>query len=98
MGTCPRTNGREGNVEFVPMIGGARVPCAGSCPGSLRLMQQPDKPGTLNFSQCVEGRRWWPGAREGLAEARVCAGDAPCNGEERRRTSTRCDARQSVRN
>jgi hypothetical protein len=53
---------------------------------------------SLNFSQCVEGRRWGPEAREGLEEARVFVGDEPCNGEQRHRTSARCDALQSVRN
>jgi hypothetical protein len=54
------------------------------------------KPPALNFEQFVEGRRWWPWAREGLEEARVVAGDEPCNGEERRRASVRFDALQSV--
>ena len=48
---------------------------------------------TLNFSPCVEGRRWWPWVREGLEETRVWAGDAPCHGEESRRASARRDAR-----
>ena len=30
---------------------------------------------SLNLSQFVEGRRWWPWAREDLAEVRVFAGD-----------------------
>src|SRR5215471_18823690 len=49
---------------------------------------------SLNFSQCVEGRRWWLWAREGLEEAYVFAGDAPCHGEETRRAPARCDALQ----
>jgi hypothetical protein len=42
---------------------------------------------TLNFEQFVEGRRWCPWAREGLEEARVFAGDAPCHGEKIGRAS-----------
>src|SRR5262245_48189621 len=38
--------------------------------------------GSLNFSQFVEGRRWWPWAREGREAAYVFAGDEPCTGEE----------------
>jgi hypothetical protein len=53
---------------------------------------------SLNVSQCVEGRRWYASAREGLEETHVFAGDEPCHGEERRRASTRIDARQSVIN
>ena len=30
-------------------------------------------------SQGAAGRRWWPGARAGLAGTRGCAGDAPCH-------------------
>jgi hypothetical protein len=44
---------------------------------------------SLNFSQFVEGRRWWSWAREGLKEAYVFAGDAPYTGEETYRASTR---------
>jgi hypothetical protein len=52
--------------------------------------------GPLNFSQFVEGRRWWPWAREGLKEAHVFAGDEPCTGKETYRASarfyaTKCD-------
>jgi hypothetical protein len=35
---------------------------------------------------------------EGLEEARVFAGDEPCNGEEKRHASARFDALQSVIN
>ena len=35
---------------------------------------------------------------EGLEEARVFAGDEPCNGEEKHRASARFDALQSVIN
>ena len=35
----------------------------------------------LNLEQFVEGRRWWPWAREGIAEVRVFAGDEPCHRE-----------------
>src|SRR5439155_2168157 len=58
----------------------------------------PFKLGTPNFSQFGKDRRWGPGAREGLEEAGVFAGDAPCPGEERRRTTTRLYARQSMIN
>jgi hypothetical protein len=54
--------------------------------------------GTLNVSPFVEGRRWWPWAGEGLAEARICAGDEPCHGEEIRRAFARFDALQSAIN
>jgi hypothetical protein len=71
----------------------------------LRLWKNKDfkaesmtKVGSLNFSQFVEGRRWWPWAREGLEEVRVFAGDEPCNGAERCRASARLYALQSVRN
>src|SRR5215831_5025589 len=53
---------------------------------------------SLNFSQFVEGRRWWPWAREGLKEAHVFAGDEPCTGEETSRAAARFDARQNVIN
>ena len=36
------------------------------------------------------------GSREGIEEARVLTDDEPCNGEGRRRTAARFDARQSV--
>src|SRR5262249_43463900 len=49
-----------------------------------------------HVSQCVEGRRWCPWAREGLEEARVFAGDAPCHGEEIYRVPARIYARQTV--
>ena len=51
---------------------------------------------SLNFEPCVEGRRWYPWAREGLEATRVVAGDEPRNGAEIRRISARFDARQSV--
>ena len=38
----------------------------------------------------VAGRRWSPSAREGLADACVCAGDAPSQSEERHRAETGC--------
>ncbi|MFL5588926.1 MAG: hypothetical protein ACJ8DI_14915 [Ktedonobacteraceae bacterium] len=53
---------------------------------------------SLNFSQFVAGRRWWPWAREGLEEARGFAGDEPCYGEEIRRASARFYALQRVIN
>jgi hypothetical protein len=49
---------------------------------------------SLNFSQCVERRKWCPWAREGLEEVRVLAGDEPCNEEEICHASTRFDALQ----
>ncbi len=52
----------------------------------------------LNCSPCVAGCRWGPWAREDREEVRVCAGDAPCHGEETRRASARLYALQSVRN
>ena len=52
---------------------------------------------SLNLSQFVEGRKWWPWAREGLEEARVCAGHKPCIGEEIRRIPARLYALQGVR-
>src|SRR4030095_883285 len=51
-----------------------------------------------NFEQFVEGRRWWPWAREALSEAYVFAGDAPCTGEEIYRASARFYALQTPRN
>jgi hypothetical protein len=53
---------------------------------------------SLNFSQFVAGRRWWPWAREGIEAARVFAGDEPCHGEEIRRASARLDALQRMIN
>jgi hypothetical protein len=53
---------------------------------------------SLNLSQFVEGRRWWPWAREGREEAHVFTGDEPCTGEERHRVSARFDALQNVIN
>src|SRR6266581_5056006 len=53
---------------------------------------------SLNFSQCVEGRRWGPWARAGIEAARVVAGTEPCHGEELHRAAARFYARQSVRN
>jgi hypothetical protein len=52
----------------------------------------------LNFSQFVEGRRWWPWARKGLEAARVFAGAEPCHGEEIRHASARFYALQTARN
>src|SRR6266849_9439087 len=46
---------------------------------------------------CRRSKRW-PWAREGLEEARVFAGDEPCNGEEIRRAPARFYALQSVIN
>jgi hypothetical protein len=46
----------------------------------------------------VAGRRWWLWAREGLEEADVFAGDAPCPGEAIRCASAGCYALQRVRN
>ena len=54
--------------------------------------------GSLNFSQFVESRRWWPWAREGREAAYVFAGDAPCTGEEIGRASARFYALQTVIN
>jgi hypothetical protein len=56
------------------------------------------KDDSLNFSQFVEGRRWWPWAREGIKETHVFAGDEPCIGEEIHRVSSRFDALQTARN
>jgi len=53
---------------------------------------------SLNFSQCVEGRRWCQWTREGLKEARVFAGDAPCHGTQIPRACARSDARQRMSN
>jgi hypothetical protein len=44
----------------------------------------------------VVGRR--PCAHEGLAEARVFAGDAPCHSEQTHHASARLDARHSLIN
>ena len=52
---------------------------------------------SLNFSQCVKGRRWCRWTREGLEGTRVFAGDAPCNREEIHRACARFYALQSVR-
>ena len=46
----------------------------------------------------VEGRRWWPRAREGIEEARVFAGDEPCHREETRRAAARLYTLQNVIN
>src|SRR5215470_19568976 len=54
--------------------------------------------GSLNFSQFVEGRGWWPWAQEGLKEADVLAGDEPCAGEETYRAPTRFYALQNMIN
>ena len=54
--------------------------------------------GSLNLSQFVEGRRWWPWAREGHEAAYVFAGDEPGTGEEISRASARFDALQTVIN
>ena len=48
----------------------------------VRDLRQRSEARSLNFSQVVEGRRWWPWAREGLSEAYVFAGAEPCTGEE----------------
>ena len=53
------------------------------------------KRSSLNFSQFVEGRRWWPWAREGREAAYVFAGDEPCTGEKIGRASARFDVRQT---
>jgi predicted Zn-ribbon and HTH transcriptional regulator len=53
---------------------------------------------SLNLSQFVEGRRWWPWAREDLAEVRVFAGDGLCNGEKMVSFSASVYALQSVIN
>jgi hypothetical protein len=55
-------------------------------------------PASLNFSQFVEGRRWWSWAREGFKGAHGFAGDEPCTGEETCRASARFDALQNVIN
>ena len=41
-----------------------------------------------------QSRRWWRCGRRGMEEARLSSGHGLCNGEERRRASARCDARQ----
>src|SRR5215813_10596527 len=51
---------------------------------------------SLNLSQFVEGRRWWPWAREGREAAYVFAGDEPCTGEEICRASARFYVLQTV--
>src|SRR5215831_4957985 len=56
------------------------------------------KQSSLNCSQCVKGRRRCQWTREGLKEARVVAGDAPCHGTKIPRACARFDARQSVSN
>jgi len=44
---------------------------------------------TLNFSQFVEGRKWYPCARDGIAETSVFAGDEPCRAEAIRYATAR---------
>src|SRR5262252_9298806 len=72
----------------------------GPLPALLLLPQHTSltKQSSLNCSQCVEGRRWCQWTREGLKEARVVAGDAPCHGTKIPRACARFDARQSVSN
>jgi len=52
---------------------------------------------SLNFSQCGEGRSWGTCARGGMVEARLCACAWLSHDDEIRRSSARCDARQSRR-
>ena len=72
----------------------------GPLPALLLLPQHTSltKPSSLNFSQFVEGRRWCQWTREGIKEARVFAGDAPCHGTKIPRACARSDARQKMRN
>src|SRR5215813_5971334 len=49
---------------------------------------------SLKLSQFVERRRWWPYAREGIAETSVLAGDEPCQGEAIRDATARFNALQ----
>ena len=82
-------SGMQGNLH-VPFLGGwvgaipPGYPAAGSNPGSLA-------------GQFVEGQRGRPGAREGIEEARVFAGDRPGNGEQIHRLYARFYALQSGR-
>jgi hypothetical protein len=66
--------------------------------GIARVGNSPRITLSLNFSQFVADRRWWPWAREGLEEARGFAGDEPCHGEEICRASARFYALQRVIN
>jgi hypothetical protein len=50
---------------------------------------------SLNFSQFVEGRRWYLWAQEGLEEARVFAGDESGHRQEIHCAPARCYALQS---
>jgi hypothetical protein len=53
---------------------------------------------SLNLSQFVEGRKWWPWAREALEEVHVFAGDGLGNEEKRVSFSASIYALQSVIN
>jgi hypothetical protein len=53
---------------------------------------------SLNLSPFVEGRRWWPWAREDREAAYVFAGDEPCTGKELGHASARFYALQTVIN
>jgi len=64
----------------------------------IHLLANVQQKTTLNFSQFVEGRSWWPWAREGRETAYVFAGDGPCAGEEIYRASAKFDALQTVIN
>ena len=65
----------------------------GGSKGKLPTMAE--KLQSLNFSQFVECRSWWPWAREGRETAYAFAGDEPCTGEEIGRASARFDALQT---
>src|SRR5262245_66394863 len=65
-----------------PILGGFRSNTPGRACRAL--------PASLNFSQFVEGQRWWPWAREDLAVARVLVGAEPYRGEEIRSGHGEC--------